>query len=169
MFNKIFFVLLIGLFVPSTETQATKGQVVNDIKIEKIDKPKLQKLIKERKGKILFLNIWATWCEPCREEFPSIVKLSNEYKDVEFIGISVDFFEDVESKINPFLKNNKVNFACYVNDFENDEELINLLNEKWNGALPATFIYDKKGKQIFFLEGKKSYEEFKKFIDKAIK
>lgn len=139
----------------------------NNLTVEKIDKSKLNKLIKERKGRILFLNVWATWCAPCREEFPSIVKLSNEFKDVEFVGISVDFPEEVDTKIIPFLKSNKSTFTNYVNSFESDEELINTLNEKWNGAIPATFIFDKKGKLLFFIEGKKSYEEFKKYIEKA--
>jgi len=139
----------------------------NDITIEKIDKSKLQKLIKERKGKLLFLNVWATWCEPCREEFPAIVKLANEFKDVDFAGISVDFPEEIDSKIKPFVKSNKVNFPIYVNAFANDEELINMLNKDWNGAIPATFIYDKSGKLIAFIEGKKSYEEFVKNIERA--
>lgn len=139
----------------------------NNLTVEKIDKSKLNKLIKERKGRILFLNVWATWCAPCREEFPSIVKLSNEFKDVEFVGISVDFPEEVDTKIIPFLKSNKSTFTNYVNSFESDEELINTLNEKWNGAIPATFIFDKKGKLLFFIKGKKSYEEFKKYIEKA--
>lgn len=139
----------------------------NDVTIEKIDKSKLQKLIKERKGKLLFLNVWATWCEPCREEFPAIVKLANEFKDVDFAGISVDFPEEIDSKIKPFVKSNKVNFPIYVNAFTNDEELINMLNKDWNGAIPATFIYDKSGKLIAFIEGKKSYEEFLKNIERA--
>lgn len=158
--SAIIFLLLINL--------TTAGSKQNDnITVEKIDRAKLSKLIKERKGKPLFLNLWATWCVPCREEFPSIVKLTGEHKDVDFIGISVDFPEEVESKIIPFLKSNKANFVSYVNGFEGDEELINLLDKNWNGALPATFIFDKSGKKISFLEGKKSYEEFKKEILKA--
>lgn len=139
----------------------------NDVVVEKIDKSKLQKLIKERKGKVLFLNVWATWCAPCREEFPTIVKLTNEFKDVDFVGISVDFPEEVESKIKPFIKSNNVNFPIYVNAFSSDEELINMLNKDWNGAIPATFIYDKSGKLVTFIEGKKSYEEFVKNIERA--
>ncbi len=163
----LFFFYLISGFEIKDRKEALQSS--NNFNVEKIDKQKLEKLIKNRNGKILFLNLWATWCVPCREEFPSIVKLSKEYKDVEFVGISVDFPEEVESKIKPFLKNNGAGFLNFVNAFESDEELINLLNENWNGALPATFIYDKKGKQIFFLEGKKTYEEFKKFIEKARK
>lgn len=135
--------------------------------VEKIDKSKLTQILKERKGKPLFLNLWATWCVPCREEFPSIIKLASEYKDVDFVGISVDFPDEVESKIIPFLKSNNVNFACYVNGFAGDEDLINALDRSWNGALPATFVFDKNGKKISFLEGKQSYEEFKKVIKAA--
>lgn len=145
------------------------SQSSNKINVEKIDKTKLHKLIKERKGKVLFVNLWATWCVPCREEFSSIVKLVGENKDVEFVGISVDLPDEVESKIIPFLKANKANFVNYVNGIEGDEELINALDKKWNGSLPATFIFDETGNKISFLEGKKSYEEFKKEIEKAKK
>jgi len=163
MYRKVFLFLLVliitGFSLPDSK----------EIAVETINKVKLQKLVKERKGKVLFLNLWATWCVPCREEFPSIVKLVDEYKDVEFIGITVDFPDEVDSKIIPFLKENKVSFINYVNAFEGDEELINLLDKNWNGALPATFIFDKNGKKVSFLEGKQSYDGFKKEIIKAIK
>lgn len=138
------------------------------ITVQAIDKAKLAKLIKDRKGKILFLNLWATWCVPCREEFPSIVKLASEIKDVEFVGISVDFPDEVDSKIIPFLESNKTNFVSYVNGIEGDEELINALDKKWNGALPATFIFDAKGNKKIFLSGSRTYNEFKKEIEKLI-
>jgi thiol-disulfide isomerase/thioredoxin len=162
MFHKLMllFVLLFFGFVPQSS---------NKINVEKIDKTKLHKLIKERKGKVLFVNLWATWCVPCREEFSTIAKLVSEDKDVEFVGISVDLPDEVESKIIPFLKSNKANFTNYVNGIEGDEELINALDKKWDGSLPATFVFDGTGKKISFLGGKKSYEEFKKEIEKAKK
>ena len=139
------------------------------INVEVVNKAKLSKIIKERNGKPLFLNLWATWCEPCREEFPSIVKLANEIKGVDFVNISVDFPDEVNSKIIPFLKSNNVDFPSFVNGFSGDEELINALDKKWNGALPATFIFDKYGVRQVFLSGKKSYAEFKKEIEKVKK
>lgn len=169
MKNFISAFLLILFFTGITANADEKSKQNNKIVVESIDKDKLVKLIKERKGKPLFLNLWATWCVPCREEFPSINKLSEEFKDVEFIGISVDFPEEVDSKIIPFLKSQNAKFISYVNGFEGDEELINSIDKNWNGALPATIIYDKNGKKISFMEGKKSYEEFKKEIEKAKK
>src|SRR3989339_988306 len=98
MIRLISFLTIILLF-NSVDIYPQKSE---KIKVETIDKAKLSKLIKDRKGKILFLNLWATWCVPCREEFPSIVKLASELKDVEFVGISIDFLDEVDSKIIPF-------------------------------------------------------------------
>ncbi|MBI5475495.1 MAG: TlpA family protein disulfide reductase [Ignavibacteriales bacterium] len=163
--EKIFLFLITILLLNCVEIFPQQS---GKITVETIDKAKLTKLIKDRKGKILFLNLWATWCVPCREEFPSIVKLASEIKDVEFVGISVDFPDEVDSKIIPFLESNKTNFVSYVNGIEDDEELINALDKNWNGALPATFIFDVKGNKKVFLSGSKSYDEFKKEIQKAL-
>ncbi len=78
------------------------------------------------------------------------------------MGISADYPDEIESKIIPFLREQKVNFKNYVNAFDDPNELIDFLNPDWNGALPATFIFDEEGKQKVFLEGKQSYEELVK-------
>ncbi|MCX8010797.1 MAG: TlpA family protein disulfide reductase [Ignavibacteria bacterium] len=128
-------------------------------KIKSIDKSKLEKIIAERNGKVLLLNFWATWCVPCREEFPDLVKIAKNYKKkVDVIGISIDFPEDIEKKVLPFLRKQKVNFTNYLNSFDKDEQLINFINSNWSGALPATAIYDVNGKLAFFIEGKTNYK-----------
>ena len=140
------------------------------IKVEAINKQGLERIINERNGKVLLLNIWATWCVPCREEFPDLVKVASgfEEQNVEVIGISIDFPEDIKSKVIPFLKKQKANFANYVSAFKNDEELINFINKDWNGALPATAIFDANGKQVVFLNGKRNYDEFVSELKKNI-
>ncbi|PKL81721.1 MAG: thioredoxin, partial [Ignavibacteriae bacterium HGW-Ignavibacteriae-3] len=112
-----------------------------------------------------------TWCVPCREEFPDLIKINNEFKgkNVEVVGISIDYPDEITSKIIPFLKKNKANFKNYVKGFPKDEDLINAIDENWNGALPATIIYDRNGKKVSFFEGKRSYEEFKAELEKARK
>ncbi|MBD3288514.1 redoxin domain-containing protein [candidate division KSB1 bacterium] len=149
-------------------TQSEKKQAHNyDVRIEKIDKDKLSGILNNRDGKVLLINVWATWCIPCREEFPALVKLANKYKnsDVEIIGISADFPDEIETKIVPFLKRNDVNFKNYVQNFENDEDLINMLHNEWNGALPATFIFDETGKRVSSLFGKQKFDELEKQIN----
>lgn len=138
----------------------------SEVVVEKINLEKLDSLIENRNGKILFINIWATWCVPCREEFPDLVKLHANYKnsDVEITAISVDFADEIESKIIPFLKKQKVEFKTFVSDFKKDEELINRMNKSWRGDVPATFIFDKKGKLKKFLRGKQTYKEFERTL-----
>jgi len=156
--------LVIMLSVPAQNYSQNKS----GRKVEPVGKKELEKLIKERNGKILFLNLWATWCVPCREEFPAIVKLAGEMKNVEFVTLSIDYPDEVNSKIIPFLDSFKADFVSYVSGIKGDEELINFFDKKWNGALPATFIYDGNGTKKAFLQGGRSYEEFKSELEKVI-
>lgn len=137
--------------------------------VEALDEAGLQKLVGERKGKLLFVNVWATWCAPCVEEFPDLVKLAQHYngENVEVIAISADFPDEIDSKILPFLKKQQVSFKTYVAQFENQDAFINSFNTSWNGALPATFIYDTEGKQRFFIIGKSNFDRFKNEIEKV--
>jgi len=135
-----------------------------------LDFVNFKQLISESRGKVLVINIWATWRVPCVEEMPDLVKLDDSYEseNVQVIGISLDYPEEIQSKILPFIKNNKINFPIYVNDFKNDEALINFLNENWSGAIPATFIYDKTGVQKEFLLGKHFFDDFKNAIEQVL-
>lgn len=135
-----------------------------DVKIISIDE--LKEFIENRDSKPLLINVWATWCAPCREEFPDLVKIANEYNDqIDVVGISVDFPEEIDSKIIPFLKKQNADFKNYVVKVIEPEDFINLLNENWRGAIPATFFYNVKGNQVRYLIGKQSFEDFKKVIE----
>ena len=128
----------------------------------------INKHIDSFKGeKAVLLNIWALWCIPCIEEFPMIVKLDNEIKDLEVVFISADFEDQVEDVID-FLSNHEVGNKSYIKD-EKDEPFIIGINQNWTGSLPFTIIYSKKsGSVIDLWEGKKSELEFKSAIDIAI-
>ena len=133
-----------------------------------LDKEVFVKLLEANSGRILVINVWATWCMPCKEEFPDLVQLASEYSEsqVTVVGISVDYPDEVESKIKPFLAQQGVNFTNYVQNFKRQEDLIDLLNPEWQGAVPATFIYDTDGAQREFLLGKRTLEEFTPVIEK---
>ena len=140
--------------------------IVNAKKVEIISVEDLKELIENRNGKPLIINVWATWCAPCREEFPDLVTLANKYADeIEVVGISVDFPEELDSKIIPFLKKHNADFSNYVIKVIDPEDFINLLNEDWRGAIPATFVYDENGNQVKYLIGKQSYEGFEKLVE----
>jgi len=135
------------------------------------DKTTLDKLISENKDKVLLFNYWATWCKPCVDEFPDLMKLHKNYKDKDFklIFVSLDFGEDFKDEITTFLKENGVDFDTYYNNFNKDEELLNYVDKNWEGGIPGTFIYDKTGKLRKSMVGKHDDDEFKKEVDIYLK
>jgi thiol-disulfide isomerase/thioredoxin len=141
---------------------------MDQIQVETIDERGFRQLVTQRNGKALFVSLWATWCEPCKEEFPDIVRLSNEVppSEIDFVAISLDDPDEVESKVIPFLRENKITLKVYVADVKDQESFINTVNSVWSGALPATILYDGKGRRKSFLVGQQDYETFKKEIGK---
>jgi thiol-disulfide isomerase/thioredoxin len=135
--------------------------------VDPIGQAGLKKLVGERNGRILFLNIWATWCAPCVEEFPDLIKLAQSFPgtEVEVVGISADYPDEVESKILPFISKHNVPFRIYVAKFDHQEDFINSVNSSWSGALPATLVYDAGGRQRYFSVGAGTFEKFKRMID----
>jgi thiol-disulfide isomerase/thioredoxin len=118
-------------------------------------------------GKAVLVNIWATWCGPCVEEFPHIVELQNKYADqLQVVFISADFTEDRERALE-FLKEQNVTWETYFKTGK-DEPFINAISTEWSGALPFTKIYNKNGEITSYWENKAEYDEFEKAILVAI-
>lgn len=140
------------------------------IGLERLDEGKLRNLIHTRNGKALFINVWATWCEPCVEEFPDIVKLSKAMKGkkIDFVGVSGDDFDDEASKVIPFIKREKADFKFYIAKLEGEDAFINEFDPKWEGGIPATFTFDSMGRLKAFLVGKQSYQNLESAVQKAL-
>ena len=117
--------------------------------------------------KAVLMNIWATWCVPCVEEFPYLVRLQKEYPDdLQVIFISADFPEELE-RINQFLVQNEVGWQTYLKD-DRDEPFIDAVWTEWSGALPATVVYNKDGSRLTAFERPANYDEFKELVLQAI-
>ena len=144
-------------------------QGLAQVEVPIINASDLNEILNSGNDKPILINVWATWCAPCREEFPDLVKLSNEYKkQVKFIGISADDTDDLNTKVIPFLKEQRAEFQNYLIKVSEPEDFINALNKDWAGAIPATFVYDKDGNQKEMLVGMQTYEQFENALKKVI-
>lgn len=166
----IIYLLLIIVFVGCGEKEKPQTTLRSaDINIEIINLEQLQNIISERNNKPLFINFWATWCPPCVEEFPDIVKLSEEKgNEVEFIAVSLDSESDLQNKVKSFVQKNNVNFKVLLLKESDVYPLMDWINDEWRGAIPVTFIYDKNGNQVNFLLGLQSYSQFETAINKVL-
>lgn len=167
---KLFSLILLLFVYPLTSSiTSVFAQSSNNPNVKITDVKELSELINANKDRVLLINVWATWCIPCREEFPDMVRIAKSYNEkIRVVGISIDDFEVLDSKVIPFLKNQKAEFENYLIKVIEPEDFINLLSKEWSGAIPATFIYDKVGKQKEILIGKQSYKSFEQAVKKVI-
>lgn len=130
-----------------------------------IDAPGYQKLIAEYRGKPLLVNFWATWCEPCRDEYPLLNELAKQYapKGLKVVGISLD--DDGEMiLVRRFVAKYQPVFPNYRKRPGKQEEFVAVVNPRWNGAIPASFLYARDGRQIGQLSGGATREQFEAAI-----
>ena len=88
----------------------------------------------------LLVNFWATWCDPCREEFPDLVKIDQQYRPqgLDFTAISLDDVEDIKTSVPKFLLEMGVKSRTYLLDVDDPEIAMSKVDPQWSGALPAT-------------------------------
>ncbi len=124
--------------------------------------------IQHTRANTTIVNVWATWCQPCVEEFPDIMKVYEKYKGqgVRVVFISADF-ENPPHDAEAFLKKQGVDFVTFLKSGK-DMAFINTLDPNWSGALPATWIYNAQGQKQHFWEGKVSLEQFEKTVRETL-
>jgi thiol-disulfide isomerase/thioredoxin len=140
--------------------------------IQVIDLEGLKKLLQPdaKDARPLLVNFWATWCDPCREEFPDLVKIDADYgaKKLNFVTVSLDDVSEISTEVPKFLKEMKVTMPTVLLNVNDPEPAIKSVDAGWDGQLPATFLYDKDGKVVFRHFGKIKPDELRAAIDKAI-
>jgi len=138
-------------------------------KVPQIDGGGIKKELAKRKGKVVVLNLWATWCPPCREEFPALVKLHNAYRNrgVDVIVVSVDDI-DAEAQVVQFLRSQGAKMPAFIKKPGNSEAFINAIDKDWPGAVPYTVVYDRTGKPFARLLGDHTFQQFEATVKKAL-
>ncbi len=128
---------------------------------ELLDLQGLTRLLARHRGQVVLLNFWATWCEPCRQEFASLKQLQERYRHRGLVvfAISVDV-PSAYSQVRTFLGQLRPSFSTYLKKPGEDEEFINAMDPSWTGALPATFVYDSTGKRVRSLFGEQKPDAF---------
>jgi len=139
--------------------------------IAPIDTEALKNILSEQRERPLLINFWATWCDPCRDEFPDLVKIDAEYRprSVDFITISLDDFSDIKTSVPQFLGSMKANMPAYLLNVPDPEPAIDLVDKGWAGSLPATFLFNAKGEVVYKHFGRVDPNELRAAIDKLVK
>lgn len=129
-------------------TQQTKAQ---DFDVELVNGNQFS--LSENKGKVVLLNIWATWCAPCHEETPDFVELYNKYKDQGLVVLGVSIDEQGLSEVKPFMEKYDVNYPMVIDD--------GTIMDKYGPtmSIPTSYIIAKDGSLKYFAMGALTNEE----------
>jgi thiol-disulfide isomerase/thioredoxin len=119
-----------------------------DTEIQSVDGAKFR--LSDYKDKVVVIDLWATWCGPCRLEIPHLVDLQNEYggKGVEIIGLTTEDPSEDEEKVRDFAKEFKINYKLGWSPREVSLALMN-----GNASIPQTFVIAPGGRIITKFRG----------------
>ncbi len=98
--------------------------------------------LKQFRGKIILLNFWATWCGPCKEEMPFLETLHRQFKEKDFVLLTVSVDYEGARPVQEFINKQGYTFPVLLDP---KSEVLDLYEVK---GIPTTFLIDKKGKMI---------------------
>lgn len=131
-----------------------------------IDLAGYNRVLAKYKGRPLVVTFWATWCEPCRDEYPMIVELEKQYAPQGLAVFGVDMDDDAEMNlVRHFLARNQPRFPNYRQKPGIDvDAFYQGVNPAWTGTMPETVFYGRDGHLIGHFVGAHSRADFEKAI-----
>lgn len=131
-----------------------------------VDTKGLADLLAHQKGRVVLVNFWATWCVPCREEFPDLARLQTALgpRGLQVIGISTDFAKAAPD-VGRFLAEQRPTFPNFhKKNGGDDQDFIDAVDQGWGGELPFSVLYGRDGKKVKTLSGKHSFVQYEKEV-----
>jgi thiol-disulfide isomerase/thioredoxin len=147
-----------GLALAVAQTPAPKDPAL-------IDTQGYQKLLEQYKGKPLLVTFWATWCEPCRDEYPMLNELAKQYapQGLKVVGVSLDQEGDL-ILMRRFLARYKPIFPNYRKKKGEEDAFVQAVLPGWNGSIPASVFYGKDGQQVGHFVGAGDHDTYEAAI-----
>lgn len=155
-----------GILNASVERQVTNENFSYDFTIQTLNGESFP--VEQLKGKVIFINLWATWCGPCRAEMPAIESLykGTTHKDLAFVMLSIDRKND-EIKVKNYVNTKGFTFPVYLVQSPFPNQLPEALQVP---SIPTTFVINKKGEIVYKNVGTANYntKKFKNFLEELL-
>jgi thiol-disulfide isomerase/thioredoxin len=154
-----------GLSAAAASARPARGESVKLVKPEQYR----ARVVASKKGRAVLVNFWATWCEPCREEMPALVAAAKGFpsKDVAVTLVSTDTLKKTP-EVAKFLASHRIPFVCWQAKSPDPQAFIEAVDKTWNGAVPYTLLYDRKGELAARLLGPQTERSFTEAVRKAL-
>ena len=157
--------LFLGFTAQSDSAAAQKNSSSTKIPIYDFDS--LEPLLYTKTNTTHIINFWAMWCAPCVKELPVFEQYQKDHPEVEVLLVSLDFPEDIETKLKPFLKKKGIATRVVLLDDPDANSWIDKIDPNWSGAIPFTIIFNNK-ERAFYERAFENSEDLKQEINNTI-
>lgn len=133
--------------------------------VQDLDLDGLKPILENNTGKLLLINLWATWCAPCVIEYPEFIATHRMYygRDFEFISISMDNPAQ-RGKVQQFLQKSQSAVRNYIFTGDDRSAFMDAIDPSWNGALPHSLLIEPGGKIVWSYQGPVDFLELRRTI-----
>ena len=143
------------------------GSMEPDVQFKELDDKQVS--LADYKGKVVLVNFWATWCEPCRVEIPWLIEMQEKYKDKGFTVVGIAMDEEGKSVVAPFVAKEQFDVAGGKKATMSYPIVIgsDMVAEKFGGLLgyPTSILISREGKIVKRITGLISYEDISHAIE----
>lgn len=155
----------------SDEASPAASDVASPVDVQIMDYDGIVKVIESKRGKVVVMDCWSTWCQPCMKEFHNLVELHHQYGPDKLACISLSFNfegakretpEEHRDEVLDFLRKQGATFDNVIASVP-AEDLYKLLEFK-TASVPAVFVYDQQGQLARQLSGEVSYDDVRKQV-----
>jgi peroxiredoxin len=115
--------------------------------------------LKDLRGKVVLVNFWATWCQPCRKEMPDLEALYREFKDQGLVILGIS--DEDASKVRPFAAGHPTTYAILLDPGHKVNDFFQV------SGIPNSFVYDRSGKLIAEAFGLRTRKQFREMLAQA--
>ena len=158
--------LLSPLGATDDGTAVVDERLLNPTQVELVTPSEFQAVLKHHLGKVVVVNLWATWCIPCIQELPDLDLLQQRYRErgLVVLAVSLDTPDNLESKVRTFFAEKAPGLVSYLADAEDSFAFVEKLDPDWIGALPTSFFIDRDGSVSESHAGRLIFKQFEQRI-----
>ncbi len=154
---------------PSRPASTARAEQPEPVRVETVDLEGLRAIVQEHAGDVVLVDFWATWCAPCVEAFPKVMRWQEDYgpRGFRVISVSVDF-ADAHETVVEFLTERHPPFAAYRLQVENFDEFVRDFAPEWGGGVPAAVVFDRSGERRRVFQGASATEDAEALVESLL-
>lgn len=162
MLNVILALLLLLLPSYQSTAPALRPALLAPQTVEPLNAAEFRQLLAQHQGKVVLVNLWATWCAPCLKELPELVKLQEQYrgKGLVVLAVSMDEPDLLDTQVKRLARERAAGLATYLQSEADADKFVSVVDKAWAEIMPTNYLLDRTGKVQARLTGGKSYAEF---------